>query len=241
MTFIRILFLLSTLCAITSLAQKPVTIYYNLLWQITIEKDASFIRIAEVVFLGDSLIWDGIFTDSTVDGRLVREGTYRNSEKHGHFKFYHDNTVLESSGEYMDGRRIGKWNYYNDHGGIRQVVVFSDEDFSVQEFYDTRNKRLVSEGSGNWKLSVPFGDRVVMLNAYFTNGKRSGKWVYRYSPGSKILTEEYDDDGSFLYGIDHEKKGNPAYTETKLKAFLFEVPDLLSMERLATSVVSRLK
>ncbi|GEM_PF-6008062 len=234
MTLIRVLILVS-IFSTTSLAQVSVRIHYNASWQITIERDASFIRNTEVVFQGDSLIWDGVFTDSTVDGRLVREGTYRNGEKHGHFKFYHDNTVLESSGEYVDGRRIGKWNYYNDHGGIKQVVIFSGEDFSVQEFYDTRNKRLVSEGSGNWRLSVPFGDKVVMLNAYFTNGKRSGKWVYRYSPGGKILTEEYGDEGSFLNGIDHEKKGNPTYAETKLKATLFEVPDLLRMERLEAS------
>jgi TonB family protein len=215
-------------------AQELTTLYYNESWQLTIKREAIYKRQAAVKFRGDSLIWDGEFTDRTMDDRILREGAYRNNVKQGLFKFYHENGVLESTGEYLNGQRAGEWRYYNDHGGTKQVVVFEGREFSVLEFFDTRDKQLVSEGTGNWKLFVPFGDRVVSLDAYFTSGKRSGKWVYRYSPGGKILMEEYDDTGNLIEGVDYEKKGNPTYLKTKLTAGLFEVPSVLSAERLFT-------
>ncbi len=235
MTFIRVFFIiLFVSTTIRSLAQESVKIYYNDSWQVTIKKDAAYVREAQVTFEDQTLVWNGTFTDSAIDGRLIRSGTYRNNQKQGLFEFYHENTVLESSGRYDNDQRVGEWEYYNDHGGIKQVVVFDGEEFSVQEFIDTRDKQLVSEGTGNWKLFVPFGDRVVSLDAYFSQGRRSGKWVYRYSPGGKILAEEYDDDGKLIEGVDYEKKGNPTYQETKLTATLFEIPNLLRAEQLRT-------
>lgn len=215
-------------------AQEAKTLYFNESWQLTIRKDAAYIREAAVIFEGDSLVWDGDFTDKTIKGELLREGSYRNNVKQGIYKFYHDNGVLESTGQYVDGQRVGEWTYYNDHGGIKQEVVFDGQDFSINEFYDTRDKQLVVAGTGNWKLYVPFGDRVVSLDASFTDGQRSGKWVYRYSPGGKILVEEYDQQGNLIEGIDYEKKGNPTYNQTKLTASLFEVPSLIRAEQLVT-------
>lgn len=236
MIFLRLSLVISfiLLVRVSAFGQELVSLYYNESWQLTIEKGATFVRKAEVTFHRDSLVWNGPFTDSTVDGKLLRQGTYRNNLKQGLFKFYHDNTVLESTGEYVDNRRVEEWKYYNDHGGMKQLVVFNGEDFVIKEFFDTRDKQLVSGGTGNWKLFVPFGNRVVSLDAYFSEGKRSGKWVYRYSPGGKILVEEYGEDGELLEGIDYKKKGNPDYKETKLTSALFEVPGILSAEQLVT-------
>ncbi|MEQ9297368.1 MAG: TonB family protein [Cyclobacteriaceae bacterium] len=222
------------LVRVSAFGQELVSLYYNDSWQLTISKEATFVRQAEVTFHGDSLVWNGQFTDSTIEGKLLREGTYRNNLKQGLFKFYHDNTVLESTGEYTDDRRVDEWKYYNDYGGIKQLVIFNGDDFTIKEFFDNKDKLLVSEGTGNWKLFVPFGNKVVSLDAYFSHGQRSGKWVYRYSPGGKILVEEYSEGGEVLEGIDYQKKGNPTYQKTKLTSSLFEIPSILRAEQLVT-------
>lgn len=232
LTFPLICFIFSLLTP--AWAQELATLYYDQDWRLTIKNEAAYIRHAEVSFVADSLIWEGDFTDDTVDGRRIHEGTYRNHMKHGTFKYYHENGLLESTGAYQMGRRTCEWLYYNDHGGIKQRVEFTGEHFSIKEFYDTRGKQLVAEGTGNWRLSVPFGDRAVTLDAYFDAGRRSGRWVYRYSPGGKILVEEYDEEGLLITGIDYAKKGNPTYQQTRLTAALFEVPGVQSAERLYT-------
>ncbi len=213
-------------------AQQSVTIFYDSAWLITREADAVFKRTAVVDFSGDSLIFNGPFKDVAMDGTIRAEGQYMKGKKEGEFSFYHPNGVLEVKGTYADDRQIGTWKYYNEFGGDKQTIEINGEDFIVQEFYNEKDKLLVQNGTGNWKLFAPLGNQYALLDAYFDNGKRVDTWNFRYYQGSRIFREEYDENGNFLEGIDYRGRGKSTYTKTQFTSSLFEIPSIKKMEKL---------
>lgn len=171
------------------LGQEQVTIYYDSLWRITRASDAVYKRAAEVTFKGDSLVFDGEFSDMLLDGTIRAEGQYVKGNKVGRFSFYHPNGVLEVTGKYEKNEQIGLWEYYNDHGGDKQTIIINGDEFVVEEFYDEKGKKLVQEGTGNWRLLAPVGDQYALLDAYFEAGNRVDTWNFRYYKGSRIFRE----------------------------------------------------
>lgn len=58
------------------------------------------------------------------DGSVAAEGGHRGPNRHGPWRFFHRNGLLESEGEYDDGVRTGTWSTYSEAGKLLERATF---------------------------------------------------------------------------------------------------------------------
>ena len=220
------------LASLTVFGQVEVKIPYNSRWEITKNKDAIYFR--ETFLDTVNTRFSGSFKDKDRSGNLLKSGTYKNGKKHGQFVFYHfGSNQVESQGQYDEGQRSGLWEFYNEAGAVMQRVDFAGDDFHVLEYTNFDGEMIVKDGTGNWQLFVGSGVKGVVLTARFFKGERSGKWIYKYSSGKRILSESYKN-GELIEGVFYAGNEKSKYQETKLKADIFDPPELKVTEAFKT-------
>ena len=97
-------------------------------------------------------------------GELKSEGTYKNSNRTGQWKFYFPNKTIEVKGSYdSKGRMDGEWNWYYANGEVMRTENYANGTLDGDYREYDENGNTLTEGS-------------------FEEGTEEGHWIYRRGP-----------------------------------------------------------
>jgi antitoxin component YwqK of YwqJK toxin-antitoxin module len=100
----------------------------------------------------------------------IIEYEVKDGYKHGEFKIYNLDGILEVSGQLDSNRNVGKWQYFHPNGVLESEGNF-DSDLP----------------EGKWLWYYPDGKK--KEEGFFSKGKRVGIW-YQYDRDGKINLEK---------------------------------------------------
>ena len=169
---------------------------------------------------------------------VIRAGDYENCERSGLWKSWDPQEVLVSEGEYVQGKKAGKWTWYKDgedkgwqenynngvlngkfnnlspYADIRGVGAYSDgiKTGDWEEYYSSIDGSLERSQTGSYQ----FGKKVGIWSLYAKNGRRVAEGTYRDDVKEGEWTEGPDIDfGSRFFGkgtySNNEKNGSWNY------------------------------
>jgi antitoxin component YwqK of YwqJK toxin-antitoxin module len=108
-------------------------------------------------------------------------------EKHGYWKYYHDNDNLRYKGNYVDGNKHGYWEYYYDNGNLSSKGNYVD-----------------GKGHGYWEGYYDNGNLYYKGN--YVDGKEHGYWEVYYSNCNLSYKGFYDMGEEVDYNPDEPKQ-----------------------------------
>lgn len=190
--FLLFVFFLTTF----QITAQKIEKYYDYAWHPT--EDIGRARYYALIEKKDSL-WQR--SDYFIrEKKLQMFGSYRDEENKiavGHFDYYYANGFLESTGEYVNGKKHGLWLQYHENGMMRD-----------SSFYDNGNIVGISQG---WHRNGYPADSLVYNNDgsgmgifWFDNGnpssagryaagrKMHGRWQFFHQNGNLSSLEVYD-------------------------------------------------
>ncbi|MGB5288292.1 MAG: hypothetical protein WBN42_07345 [Ignavibacteriaceae bacterium] len=100
----------------------------------------------------------------------IIEYDVKDGYKHGEFKIFNLDGILEINGQLDSNRNIGKWQYYYSNGNLESEGNFD---------YDLPD--------GKWFWYYPDGKK--KEEGFYNKGKRIGIW-YQYDSGGKTILEK---------------------------------------------------
>ena len=189
--FLSFLFLLNS----AHLFSQKIEQYYDYRWKLT---DPSLARYYTVIEKKDSL-WNRkdyfIYEKS-----LQMEGNYKEAEckiEEGLFTYYHSNKVIESTGNYKNGKRDGLWYRYHTNGLMYDSVTYNMGNVVGLRQRWHRNgfpmdsTVLQADGSG---VEVTWFDNGNPSSAgkFAPGTKQTGKWQYFHRNGNLSASEVYN-------------------------------------------------
>jgi antitoxin component YwqK of YwqJK toxin-antitoxin module len=126
-------------------------------------------------------------TEKALVQNKIIEYEVKDGYKHGEFKTYNSDGILQISGRLDSNRNVGKWQYYHPNGTLESEGYFYyDLPDGKWIWYDTESKKK-EEGTYN-------------------KGKRVGMW-YQYDSSGKIIFEKnFDLEDSLSTPEDSSKK-----------------------------------
>ena len=131
---------------------------------------------------------------------LQMEGNYKEVEcktEEGLFTYYHSNKVIESTGNYKNGKRDGLWYRYHTSGLMYDSVTYNMGNVTGQRQRWHKNgvpmdsTVLASDGSG---VEVSWFDNGNPSSAgrFGPGKKQTGKWQYFHKNGNLSASEVYN-------------------------------------------------
>jgi antitoxin component YwqK of YwqJK toxin-antitoxin module len=189
--FLSFLFLMSS----THLFAQKIEQYYDYSWKLT---DPSSARYYTIIEKTDSL-WNRkdyfIYEKS-----LQMEGNYKEVEckiEEGLFTYYHSNKVIESTGNYKNGKRDGLWYRYYTNGLMYDSVTYKMGNVIGlrqrwhKNGFPMDSTVLQADGSG---VEVTWFDNGNPSSAgrFGSGTKQTGKWQYFHKNGNLSASEVYD-------------------------------------------------
>ncbi|MEO7988135.1 MAG: TonB family protein [Chryseolinea sp.] len=195
--------LLLPLCFVLIFSQSESQIngrfYYNKYWELT-KRDSCFYFRASV-FDTTHVSFVGEVRDFTSKGKLVMVGTYKAGVKNGLFTQYYDSGQIESEGEFQNDKRVGIWKYFYENGNLMQEIIFNEDGFFINSFFDQNGKKVLENGTGDWQYTYEKyrSPERIIIEGHFANGKKDGDWIGRFESGAKIYEEKFKD-GKFKRG-----------------------------------------
>lgn len=162
-------------------------------------------------------------TKEEFDATKDAEGNF---VKNGSYKRYHPNGQLAAEGSYTEGRKHGKWTYWDEEG-----VKIREEDYTegvldghVMEFYpDGKRKRKTTYKNGEVDGHCVFFHPNGMESSagYMVGDKRDGEWLFWTDRGKLWKKEQYKDGELVLKKDNLEKiRVNESKVVMKLKEIL---------------------
>lgn len=176
------------------------------------------------VYTGVPERYDGEFQEWHPNGKLWKQGNYKDDLREGSWKFWHENATLAKSGDYKAGkmegewicqradgtktreehwsagRRDGVWKHYDDTG-IRviqqQQYKQNTPDGTWTTWHPNRQKATVEvylEGQRHGTQSSWYEDGKPRVSVEFRNGRQHGKLI-RWDPSGKKIEERVFRDG----------------------------------------------
>ena len=173
----KILLLFLVLCINIGLfSQSKDTIYYNSNWELANSSEHDYYIIKE----GNRK--NGAYTTYYITGE-IRSNFYCNeinyedilkSKFDSEYKEYSNNGKTIIQGNYVNGLKDGKWNYFSESGNLTSEEVYEKGILNgmYARYYD--NNKLYEKGN-------------------MTNGKKNGDWVYKYYDGALKSIYNYKD------------------------------------------------
>ncbi|WP_396162346.1 trypsin-like peptidase domain-containing protein [Flavobacterium sp.] len=173
----KILLLFLVLCINIGLfSQSKDTIYYNSKWELANSSNNSYYLIKE----GNRK--NGAYTTYYITGE-IRSNFYCNeinyedilkSKFDSEYKEYSNNGKTIIQGNYVNGLKDGKWNYFSESGNLTSEEVYEKGILNgmYARYYD--NNKLYEKGN-------------------MTNGKKNGDWVSKYYDGALKSIYNYKD------------------------------------------------
>jgi uncharacterized protein len=121
----------------------------------------------------------GRFTEYYHSGKVFAEGPKSGARHVGHWRYYDESGVLQSEGDYENGKKQGAWKNYYPSGKVSSSGNY-ENDVAV----------------GEWKYF--FEDGSVSSAGEFVGGKKNGYWS-AYNPSGKLKSEITYNGGSGEY------------------------------------------
>ncbi len=136
----------------------------------------------------------GTWTTYFDNGQIKSEGSYIDDQSNGTWKFYFENGNLRETTVYLFGKKNGLNIEYNENGKkVKQTNYKKDTQHGKRFFYDGLGElqlvRFYNEGkmygysfndsSGNLKPMIPIKNGTAIVEAYFTNGKKSAEMEFK--------------------------------------------------------------
>ena len=107
-----------------------------------------------------------------VNNQIV-EYDVKDGYKHGDFRIFSEDGILEIQGQLDSNRNVGKWQYYYHNGQIES------EGYFVNDLPD-----------GKWIWNYPDGKKKEI--GVYLNGERIGMWYQFNNSGEIIFEKNYD-------------------------------------------------
>ncbi len=166
----------------TAWSQRSDTLYLNSKWQICEKPFASYYRFGRIV-IDTFWYYTGYIADHYVNDTLEMDGYYSSlGEKNGFFSFYYPDGKLRASGEYINNKMFGVWEYYHRNGNLRLRINYTGDNmnYTVLDFIDSTGKVMTKDSTGTFEMIVQYNPRRAnyRLEGEFKNGKREGTWKY---------------------------------------------------------------
>ena len=78
------------------------------------------------------------------------KGNYKDGKKVGKWIWYQDDGTIEMEGNFKDGKTVGKWTWYYSNGQIKMEVFFSEyEKITKWIKYDEEGSVIEEKAVGN--------------------------------------------------------------------------------------------
>ncbi len=114
-----------------------------------------------------------------VNNQIV-EYDVKDGYKHGEFRIYSVDGIIEIQGQLDSNRNVGKWQYYYPDGKIESEGHFIND-----------------RPDGNWVWNYPDGKK--KEKGFYQNGERTGMWFQYNNNGEVIFEKNYDIKDSLAY------------------------------------------
>ena len=125
------------------------------------------------VYTGADERYDGEFKEWHPNGKLWKQGQYKNGLAVGEWKYWHDNGTLAKSGNYKTGQLDGVWIYQHPDGTKSREESWSEgQRHGVSKSYDATGSRLTQQQQ--FKKGVPDGT----WTNWFANGQKATEEIY---------------------------------------------------------------
>lgn len=111
-----------------------------------------------------------------VNNQIV-EYDVKDGYKHGEFRIYSVDGIIEIQGQLDSNRNVGKWQYYYPDGKIESEGYFIND-----------------RPDGNWVWNYPDGKK--KEEGFYQNGERIRMWFQYDNNGEVIFEKNYDLDDS---------------------------------------------
>ncbi|MBL4707207.1 MAG: hypothetical protein JKY48_02035 [Flavobacteriales bacterium] len=143
-------------------------------------------------------LYQGKWEEYYLTGQLKSKGEYKNGKKYGKWEYFFSNGKLEQKGVYdANGRVTGEWKWFYENENLLRREEFRKgiEDGELEEY--SIDGKLISKGE--YFDGEKEGDWFYELNDHQEKGKyryglRNGFWEHRF-PGGKISFQ-----GNFVDG-----------------------------------------
>jgi Uncharacterized protein conserved in bacteria len=137
------------------------------------------------------------------DGSLQAEGDFMKGRKHGKWSTYYHSGKLSSEGAYENDEPVGPWTYYFENGSISSSGVFvNGKKEGIWKSFSL-NGSVASEatyaaGSGEYREFHPNG--TLKVKGYVENGMREGRWTFYSEDGEEEGRCDYTKNRGTYYG-----------------------------------------
>ncbi|MBK8207626.1 MAG: hypothetical protein IPK87_12695 [Planctomycetes bacterium] len=126
---------------------------------------------------------NGKFEQFRADGKtLESEGTMKDGQREGEWKYYHPNGKLQSEGTCVAGKKHGWWKAYNTSGEVTLEAEYAeDKESGMRRVW--KDGELQSEGrmedgvkEGYWIEHKSIGNEGYRSEGTYLKGKKHGEW-----------------------------------------------------------------
>jgi len=188
-------YILLFFCAFNQTYAQKIEKFYDFRWQ---ECQLNAARFYSLTIKTDSGYYR---TDYFIrENRLQMSGNFKDSTckiENGRFKYFHANGILESTGNYVEGKRDGLWLDFHNNGKMSDSTVFSQgKPVGIhltwyENGYPFDSTNLKTDGSESY---VSWFDNGAPSSAgrYSEGGRQNGKWKYFHKNGKISSIEIYD-------------------------------------------------
>lgn len=127
---------------------------------------------------GDTLIVDGKGMRRTFYGSNKIKSTvqYEKGIENGDYKYYKPNGKIRKSGNYINGKKSGKWE---------ETFITNDSVYQEVEFKDGQKDGVFKEFYQNGKIN---------MKGNYLNDLKNGLWTYSFRNGSLDMVGEFKED-----------------------------------------------
>jgi uncharacterized protein len=120
-------------------------------------------------------------------------GSYRNGLRQGEWDFFHENGLLQHTGQYESSKKIGLWLSYNDSGTLIDEVHYTKGEPTNGDVFDKGFNRINSlityeNGRAVGKILYDYGyGNTLISKIFFENGNETKRQFFSYHIGLKNI------------------------------------------------------
>lgn len=125
----------------------------------------------------------GPFRDYSVDKKsgqtfLLAEGNYENGSKEGKFNFYNGSAQPIATGQFLNNAPVGEWKYFSEEGTLLLVLRLSvGSDPKIEYIFNTATQKVIVEHGNGDAVFLSRGSIPYLVRGKVVNGMPDGEWV----------------------------------------------------------------
>ncbi len=141
-----------------------------------------------------SAVLHGEYVARYSDGKVSSAGEYLHGKRDGKWRFRHDSGKLASTGNFKRGERHGTWTFRHPNGKTASTGRFDEgQRVGLWSFYDEKGEMDRDRSCRYAPVNLEYGPGVPRLQGQLRDGVRDGRWVFFWENGRPMLEGEYRD------------------------------------------------